>query len=96
MNRVVLQIPVDYQIRQDAEEGALAQGFLSLQDAVRIFLNQMAKRAITVTFQPTEFLEFEKRPLKEIEDGFMATGKYSKKFVKGIIDGLKREGLYVD
>ena len=46
--------------------------------------------------QPLEFMEFEKRPLKEIEKGFMDTGKYNKKFVKGIVDGLKREGLYVD
>ncbi|MEK7565817.1 MAG: hypothetical protein AAB506_02115 [Patescibacteria group bacterium] len=96
MNRVVLQVPVDYQTRQAAEKGALAQGFWSLQDAVRLFLNQLAKRAITVTFQPAEFLEFEKRPLKEIEEGFVATGKYNKKFVKGIVDGLKRESLYVD
>lgn len=46
--------------------------------------------------QVLEFLEFEKRPLKEIEEGFMATGKYDKKFVKGIIAGLKREGLYAN
>ncbi len=96
MNRVVLQVPMDYQMRQEAEEGALAQGFLSLQDAVRLFLNQLAKRSITVTFQPVEFLEFEKRPLKEIEEGFMATGKYNKKFVKSLIDGLKKSSIYAD
>ncbi len=96
MNRVVLQVPVDYQIRRDAEEGALAQGFLSLQDAVRLFLNQMAKRAITVTFRPAEFLEFEKRPLKEIEEEFLATGKYDKKFVKELISGLKKSSVYAN
>ncbi len=87
---------MDYQMRQDAEAGALAQGFVSLQDAVRLFLSQMAKRTITVSFQPVEFLEFEKKPLKEVEEAFMATGKYNKKFVKGIVAGLKREGLYVN
>ena len=46
--------------------------------------------------QALEFLEFEKRPLKESEEGFMATGKYDKKFVKGIIAGLKRESLYAN
>ena len=45
---------------------------------------------------PLELVEFQNRPLKEIEDGFMATGKYEKKFVKGIISGLKREGLYAN
>lgn len=96
MNRVVLQVPVDYQTRQAAEEGALAQGFWSLQDAVRLFLNQLAKKTITVAFRPAEFLEFEKRPLKEIEEGFVATGKYNKKFVKGLINGLKRSSIYAN
>lgn len=45
-------------------------------------------------FLKEDFLEFKKRPLKEIEKGMMATGKYSKKFVKSIINGLKRESLY--
>lgn len=48
------------------------------------------------TAKPLELVEFQKRPLKEIEEGFMATGKYSKKFVKGIVAGLKREGLYAN
>lgn len=89
-------MPMDYQVRREAEEGALAQGFLSLQDAVRLFLNQLAKRQIAVTFQPAEFLEFEKRPLKEIEAGFTATGKYSKKFVKELVSGLKKSSIYAD
>ncbi len=50
MNRVVFQVPVDYQIRRDAEEGALEQGFSSLQEAVRLFLNQLAKRTVSFTF----------------------------------------------
>lgn len=65
MNRVVLQVPVDYQVRRDAEEGALAQGFWSLQDAVRLFLNQLAKRTISITFQSKG-------------EGFVTTGKYKK------------------
>ena len=46
--------------------------------------------------QPIELLEFEKVPLKQIEREFMATGKYSKSFVRGIVAGLKREGLYAN
>lgn len=45
---------------------------------------------------PFELVEFQKRPLQEIEEGFMATGKYEKKFVKGIIAGLKRSSVYAN
>lgn len=48
------------------------------------------------TAQPFEFMEFEKRPLKEIEKGFTDTGKYSKKFVKDLILGLKKSSIYAD
>ena len=83
-------------MRRAAEEAAAAQGFMSLQDAVRLFLSQMAKRTITVTFQPAEFLEFEKRPLKEIEEGFLTSGKRDRGFVKSLIKGLKRSSVYAD
>lgn len=46
--------------------------------------------------QPLEFLEFEKKPLKEIEKGFTDTGKYSKKFVKDLISGLKKSSVYAN
>ncbi|MBI3559221.1 hypothetical protein HY085_02395 [Candidatus Gottesmanbacteria bacterium] len=46
--------------------------------------------------QALEFLEFEKRPLKEIEERFMATGKYDKKFVKELVSGLKKSSIYAN
>lgn len=50
MNRVVLQIPMDFKMKQAAEKEALAQGFSSLQAAVRLFLVQLGKRTIDSTF----------------------------------------------
>lgn len=48
MNRVVLQVPVSADLRKSAEIEAKAQGFSSLQDAVRMFLNKLASKMIEV------------------------------------------------
>lgn len=53
MQRAVLQIPIDQQIKEEAERAAKAQGFSSLQEVVRVFLNKLAKRGIWVTFEET-------------------------------------------
>ena len=45
---------------------------------------------------PVEFVEFKKRPLEEIEEKMMATGKYSKRFVRSIIEGLKESSVYAN
>lgn len=44
--RAVLQVPVDATLRKDAERQALEQGFSSLQEAVRVFLKQLALKRI--------------------------------------------------
>ncbi|MBI5614448.1 hypothetical protein HY947_05970 [Candidatus Gottesmanbacteria bacterium] len=54
MNKSVLQVPLDLSLRQTAETAALAQGFSSLQEAVRIFLHQMARKEILLSFQKPE------------------------------------------
>lgn len=51
MNRAVLQVPVSADLRKIAEAEARAQGFSSLQEAVRMFLNKLANRAIRMTWQ---------------------------------------------
>lgn len=40
--------------------------------------------------------EFVKRPLPEIRRGLESTGKYSKKFIDEIIDGLKKSSIYAN
>ncbi len=53
MNKTILQVPLSQQIKNEAEKAATAQGFSSLQEAVRIFLNKLAQGAIQVTFEET-------------------------------------------
>jgi len=45
---------------------------------------------------PLEFVEFKKRPLREVERELLSTGKYSKRFVRGIVAGLARSSLYAN
>lgn len=50
MDSTILQIPVTKQLRSDALKAAERQGFSSLQEVVRVFLNQFANQNINVTF----------------------------------------------
>lgn len=51
MSRVVIQTPVDSQLRRDAEQAADEQGYSSLQDAIRMYLRKLANREIQVKIQ---------------------------------------------
>ena len=53
MQKTVLQIPMNTQLKRDAENVAFAQGFSSLQEAVRLFLTKLAEKRIELTFQET-------------------------------------------
>lgn len=53
MAKTILQVPLNQQIKLDAEKAASAQGFSSLQEAVRIFLNKLAQGTIQVSFEET-------------------------------------------
>lgn len=76
MSRVVLQIPMDVTLRKEAEKQARAQGFSSLQDAVRFFLKKLAKGALGITFEEEKVVKLSPRAIKrynkmldEIEKG---------------------------
>lgn len=71
MKTVNLQVPISEELRLSAQEAAIEQGFSSVQDAVRIFLNKLAQRTIDVVFAPrVEKLstKAEKRYLKMLHD----------------------------
>lgn len=56
---MVLQVPVDRAVKVSAQQIANQLGFSSLQDAVRLFLAQLASRTINVSFSqaaPDEIL----------------------------------------
>ena len=46
MQRAVLQVPINSQLRQQAEKAAMSQGFSSLQEIVRLFLTKLAEKGI--------------------------------------------------
>lgn len=82
MNGVVIQVPVSVGLRTQATESAVAQGFSSLQEAIRIFLANLAARKITVSFTPSVPLSVNNdrryaKMLEEINDGKVATKNFS-------------------
>ncbi len=50
MTRTTLQIPLDTVLRDKAEKAAIASGFSSVQEIVRVFLNKLASKSISVGF----------------------------------------------
>jgi len=52
MDTTNLQIPIRRDLKIAATEVALEQGFSSLQEAVRVFINKMAQKTIDVVFIP--------------------------------------------
>jgi len=51
MQRTVLQVPINLQLKNKAEQAAQAQGFSSLQEVVRVFLSRFAEKRIGITFE---------------------------------------------
>lgn len=72
MNRAktILQIPVSKELRTTSEKVALSFGFSSLQEAVRLFLSQLAQKTVTISFTPSIPLsrKAEKRYSKMVDD----------------------------
>jgi antitoxin component of RelBE/YafQ-DinJ toxin-antitoxin module len=73
MSRTVLQIPMSEDLRNEAEKAALAMGFSSLQESVRLILRKLANRELKVsiheeTLSPEAEARYEKI-VKDIEAG---------------------------
>ena len=88
MSKVVLQIPVSKDLRLEAEKVALAQGFSSLQEIVRVFMTKLAAQAIDVSFASAIPLsaKSEKRYAKMDQD--FAKGK-NVSFAKNVNELMK-------
>lgn len=48
MDRIILQVPMQKTLRNEAEAAARFQGFSSLQEVVRIMLQKLAQKEISV------------------------------------------------
>lgn len=51
MTRAVIQTPVTPELRREAEQAAREQGYSSLQDAIRMYLQKLARREVRVQLQ---------------------------------------------
>ncbi len=74
MNKTILQVPVSQELKITAENVAISQGFSSLQEAVRLFLNKLAQGNLQITFEETTQLSAKainryNTILKDIEKG---------------------------
>lgn len=90
MARTTLQIPIDKRVRDNATKVARRRGFSSLQEVVRVFLNQFADQCIDVSFtSPTIQLseKNDKRYAKMIED--YETGKLQVKSFTDVDELMK-------
>ena len=52
MATATLQIPIQKHLRDKAAKVAKQRGFSSLQEVVRLFLNQFADRRVDIAFNP--------------------------------------------
>ena len=54
MSRIILQVPVSKDLQVSAKKAAMLQGFSSLQDAIRVFLKQLALGQVAVRLAATD------------------------------------------
>jgi antitoxin component of RelBE/YafQ-DinJ toxin-antitoxin module len=53
MFHATLQVPIEKQVRDKATKIAKQRGFSSVQEVVRVFLNQFAESAVDISFTPS-------------------------------------------
>lgn len=88
---VNLQVPVSKELKVAAQQSALDMGFSSLQEALRIFLHDLAQKTVDVVFAPKEIVlseKAEKRYLNMIKDIKKDKGWYKAKDADDLIHQL--------
>ena len=83
MNTAIIQIPVSKTLRDKATSAATSQGFSSLQEAIRVFLNQLSSQALRVSFK-SEPIQLSPKAIKrynkmidEVESGKVKTVSFT-------------------
>lgn len=62
--RTVLQVPMSRELRQGAEKQAIAQGFSSVQDAVRFLLKKLAQGVLDFTVKEEKTVQLSQRGIR--------------------------------
>ncbi len=71
MKQITLQVPINKQLRDKAKKAAEKQGFSSLQEMIRVLLNQIIQQEIRMGFVADSLplsLKNEKRYAKMLAD----------------------------
>jgi antitoxin component of RelBE/YafQ-DinJ toxin-antitoxin module len=93
MQKTILQVPLDKQLKSSAEKVASKQGFSSLQEIVRVFLTQLASSKVELVLQESMTLspENENRYSKMISDFKSGRGVDSADSVDALISKLNAD-----
>ena len=89
MNTTILQVPITKKLREEAAVAAVAQGFSSLQEVVRVLLAKIARQELRVEFTDTVKLsqKNDKRYAKMIAD--VRSGKAKTKTFTDVKEMMK-------
>jgi hypothetical protein len=95
MNKTILQIPLSKELKSTAEQEALAQGFSSLQEYVRVFLTKLAQKKIEVSIQEAVSLseKSDKRYLKMTKDFEKGENSFHANDIKDFLNQLDENSL---
>ncbi len=95
MNKTILQVPINQNLKISAEREAISQGFSSLQELVRVFLSKVATHKIEVTLQESTMLSAknEKRYLDMTKDFELGKDTYSSDSVNDLVNKLHENSV---
>lgn len=68
MTRVILQVPMPKELKNQAEKVAQDEGFSSLQEIIRLLVNKLVKREIAINIgEPAEYVHLSAKAKKRYE-----------------------------
>lgn len=91
--KTILQVPLDKQLKNNAEKAASAQGFSSLQEVVRVFLTKLASNKIEISLQEFSSLSSanEEKYIKMTKDFESGENIYTAKNVEELMSKLNAD-----
>ncbi|MBI3486515.1 hypothetical protein HY025_06310 [Candidatus Daviesbacteria bacterium] len=93
MQKTILQVPMDKNLKNSAEKEAVRQGFSSLQEIIRVFLAQLASNQVEVSLQKSVTLSAknERRYVKMTKDFESGKNVYSASSVDDLLSKLNAD-----
>lgn len=73
MQRIIVQVPMNKELKEKAEEVSSDLGFSSLQEAIRVLLTKLSKKEFSLKVEETEEITYlspaaERKFTKAVED----------------------------